>query len=179
MRLFLFFYADGTLCFSSDGQAGMGGLDIFVADTAAGMWTNVRNMGYPLNTQNDDFGMAWDEDRKNGYFSSNRPGGKGGDDIYSFVNNYVTLKGIAFDKYTNKPIPGAEIRIPTRDKKVFANEKGEFAFEVPRSMEIRLTGDKHGYIQGQKLMETPSEGPVTLVRLPPRTRCTFSFCNRY
>lgn len=83
-EIFPFIHADGTLYFASTGLPGLGGLDIFYSQPEGSAWGKPQNLGKPFNTEQDDFGIIIDRDRKNGYFSSNRPGGKGEDDIYSF-----------------------------------------------------------------------------------------------
>lgn len=72
------------LFFSSDGHFGLGGLDIFIAHQTNGGYKSITNAGYPLNTNRDDFSMIIADDMKGGYFSSNREGGEGDDDIYHF-----------------------------------------------------------------------------------------------
>ena len=76
--------ADGTLYFSSNGHKGMGGLDIFAAKKERSRWKSVRNLKTPFNSSADDFFFIATGDSV-GYFSSNRVGGKGGDDIYMFA----------------------------------------------------------------------------------------------
>lgn len=83
-EVFPFIHADGTLYFASNGHAGQGGLDIYFTAESNGTWARVQNIGSSFNTVKDDFGFIIDRDNKNGYFSSNRNGGRGGDDIYSF-----------------------------------------------------------------------------------------------
>ena len=76
-----------VLYFSSTGHLGMGGLDIFKADhTADKTWENVENLRYPLNSAEHDFGIIFERgsDERRGFFTSNRDGGKGKDDLYSF-----------------------------------------------------------------------------------------------
>ena len=82
-----------TLYFSSDGHDGLGGLDIFSAASAGGSWSKPENLKLPINSGADDYGLwltkakpkdANDPVRMSGFFSSNRPGGKGKDDIYQF-----------------------------------------------------------------------------------------------
>ena len=82
--IFPYIHADGTLYFSSTGHEGYGELDLFTSLDIGGNWSEPVNMGIPFNSENDDFGFIVDRDKKNGYFSSNRPGGLGLDDIYSF-----------------------------------------------------------------------------------------------
>lgn len=83
-EVFPYIHADGTLYFSSTGHAGFGALDLFTSQNYDGRWATPVNLGTPFNSENDDFGFIVDLDKKNGYFSSNRPGGLGQDDIYSF-----------------------------------------------------------------------------------------------
>ena len=82
--VFPFIHADGTLYFSSKGAGKEADLDLFTTKKADGEWGNPKNMGAPFNSGQDDFGIIIDRDKRNGYFSSNRGGGIGGDDIYSF-----------------------------------------------------------------------------------------------
>ncbi len=92
--------ADGTLYFASDGHKGMGGLDIYKAtmDENENV-TEIENMKYPINSSFDDFGIIFNGKEESGYFSSNRKGGKGSDDIYSFVLPplVITLNGMVRD----------------------------------------------------------------------------------
>jgi tetratricopeptide (TPR) repeat protein len=74
------------LFFSSDGWGGLGGLDIFFSHQQAGGWSAPRNPGAPLNSAADDFGFSWEDEGSCGYFSSDRDGGAGKDDLYSFRN---------------------------------------------------------------------------------------------
>lgn len=75
---------NNILYFSSNGHAGFGGLDIFASVQKEGVWSSPNNMMPPVNSTNDDFGIVFKEDNS-GYFSSNRTGGKGSDDLYGFA----------------------------------------------------------------------------------------------
>ena len=75
---------DGTLYFASDSRMGLGGLDIYQATFTDGVWGHAVNPGAPLNSAYDDFGYINDQRDHSGYFVSDRPGGKGGNDIYHF-----------------------------------------------------------------------------------------------
>ncbi len=81
-EVFPYIYKDSLLYFSSNGHLGLGGLDVFV--TSAIDYTYPANLGYPINDAMDDFGFIIDGKGKRGYFSSNREGGQGRDDIYGF-----------------------------------------------------------------------------------------------
>lgn len=84
--VFPYLHDDGTLYFSSDGHLGMGGLDIFRAEKKGkNEWASITNLKYPINTAGDDFGIIFEGAKERGYFSSNREGTKGSDDIWSFV----------------------------------------------------------------------------------------------
>ncbi|MEI7846205.1 MAG: OmpA family protein, partial [Chloroflexota bacterium] len=82
-EMFPFIAANGDLYFSSDGLPGFGGLDLFVTRKGEKGWGVPRNLGQPINSSFDDFSIAISS-AENGLFSSNRPGGKGSDDIYGF-----------------------------------------------------------------------------------------------
>ena len=77
-------HADGTLFFSSKGHDTNGGFDVFFSRPFNGQFVSPVNLGTKFNTSADDFGLIIDRDKRNGYFSSNREGGSGQDDIYSF-----------------------------------------------------------------------------------------------
>ncbi len=113
-----FIHEDGTLYFSSDGQLGMGGLDIFKAEKKGeDKWANVTNMKYPVNSAADDFGIIFEGKKERGYLSSNREGTKGADDIWSFVLPPLiyTLDGVVTDCKFKEPIPGVTIKLVGSD----------------------------------------------------------------
>jgi outer membrane protein OmpA-like peptidoglycan-associated protein len=95
---FPFFRSDGVLFFSSDGLPGFGGLDIFSSYKLHGKWILRRNEGLGINDITDDFGIFF-QNAQEGYFSSDRPGGKGSDDIYkfNFKEKSIRLEGFVFN----------------------------------------------------------------------------------
>ncbi|MCW8896773.1 MAG: hypothetical protein OQJ96_06755 [Flavobacteriales bacterium] len=108
---FPFIFSDGkTLYFSSKGHQNMGGFDLFVSTVSNESWSNPENLGTPINSVRDEFSIVLAADGKNAFFSSTREGGVGGIDLYkAFINdpptNLLVLKGIGYDKDSNKSIP--------------------------------------------------------------------------
>ena len=89
-EVFPFLANDSTLFFSSDGHLGYGGLDIYESDLVNGKWTTPWNLKLPLNSPYDDFSIVFNKSLTDGFFSSNRKGGMGSDDIYTFRNFHRT-----------------------------------------------------------------------------------------
>lgn len=104
-EVFPFVYKDSLLYFSSNGHLGLGGLDVFV--TAVDYYPTPINLGFPVNDVMDDFGFIVDSKGERGYFSSNRAGGKGRDDLYAFraKMNYNWLKEFGLDTLSQEDIP--------------------------------------------------------------------------
>lgn len=111
---------DSLLYFASDGHLGYGGLDLFVSSLVDGKWSAPVNLKAPVNSSFDDFAIAVSEDMASGFFSSDRPGGQGSDDIYSFrkakqpVKKMITtekllVSGYVKDKTTKMPLAGAKV----------------------------------------------------------------------
>ena len=136
-EIFPFIRKDGTLFFSSDGQAGLGGLDIFSASKDNGnKWGNVANQGVPLNGPTDDFGIVFNADGSRGYFSSNRIGGKGDDDVYSFkvTSKFIQISGkLLTSKSSSDILPNTKVELLTKDgksiKSTTTDGQGNFKFE--------------------------------------------------
>ena len=114
---FPFVTDENEIYFASDGHPGLGGLDVFVAKIPKdGIFKNIQNLGQPLNSGNDDFAYLIDTKTRTGYFTSNRNGGKGYDDIYKFtelrkLNCEQTLTGVVTDSETNLPVADAKVTL--------------------------------------------------------------------
>ncbi len=132
--MFPFLRANGNLYFSSDGHQGMGGMDIFLAEkTGDNTWGHVENLKSPINSSGDDFSIIFDNDEEKGYFTSNRPGGKGQDDIWRFMmpNLVFALQGTVYDKLTGQPLPDAKVEVVGTDGSNFnalSDATGGFKF---------------------------------------------------
>jgi peptidoglycan-associated lipoprotein len=125
---------DSTLYFSSNGMVGMGGLDIYKATLNGGKWGNVENMKFPLNSPGDDFGMVFQGDEEKGFLTSNRDGGKGGDDIYEFSVPPIlfNISGIVYDFDTKDPIKDAEVQMVDKDGitySIMTDKMGAYYFD--------------------------------------------------
>ncbi|MBS1650415.1 MAG: OmpA family protein [Bacteroidetes bacterium] len=137
-EMFPYVNEDGTLFFSSDGRAGLGGLDLYFTVPGLDAYFEPQNLGFPINTSADDFGFTINEDLKTGYLSSNRSGGKGKDDIYFFRSNKpligVTLSGMVINEGTKEMIPNAWVYLLNANKtaidSIKANEKAEYKFTI-------------------------------------------------
>ena len=174
-EVFPFLHADGTLYFSSDGHAGLGGLDQFSAEIRDTRGRRVRNMGYPLNTNADDFGLIWDEHRERGFFASNREGGLGSDDIYTMAKIVVLLSGEIFDEKTGDLLTNAVIRLDdgTYEKNAEAMDDGTFEFEVGPNRKLRVEASVEGYETASVELATKEGEQDYTIRVPMRRLTAF------
>lgn len=130
-EMFPTFRPNGDLYFSSDGHAGMGGLDIFIAKVGSDGKYKLEHPGYPLNSQGDDFGCTFEGTRNKGFFSSNRGDGRGWDHIYSFENPEImqTLKGWVYEM-DGYELPAAQVYMVGDDgTNLKLSVKGDGSFE--------------------------------------------------
>ena len=112
-EMFPFLRDDTVLYFASDRLPGMGGLDIFKSSYVDEKWSKPVNLKPPINSSNDDFAIVFKAGKESGLFSTNRKGGRGGDDIWSFIEPPVefTLSGVVKDDMTLQYIIGADIKL--------------------------------------------------------------------
>ena len=160
-EMFPYVRTDSLLYFSSDGHPGFGGLDIFTArlNSTGDRWS-VENLGLPMNSQGDDFGITFGEG-ESGFFSSNRGDARGYDHIYSFVKPdiKVTISGMVLDK-DEEPVPGAVIRIVGDDgsnQKEVARDDGSFRFNLQRGVKYVMLAGAKGYLNVKQEFESDSE----------------------
>jgi outer membrane protein OmpA-like peptidoglycan-associated protein/tetratricopeptide (TPR) repeat protein len=115
---FPFISSDGILYFSSDGRLGFGGLDLYSARKNDGKFGSVENMGFPMNSFTDDFGIFFKSGQKEGYFTSNRPGGIGDDDIYQFKNaDKMMIDVVVYDAISNEELENAQVDLLNKTNK--------------------------------------------------------------
>jgi outer membrane protein OmpA-like peptidoglycan-associated protein len=159
---FPFISTDNELYFASDGRPGLGGLDIYVAKIDAnGGFYGMQNVGEPINSNQDDFAFFINSKNRNGFFTSNREGGKGYDDIYRFVENKKLiceqmLSGIVTDLDSGKILVGAKMSLFDQNFKSLqvtqTDEKGYYSFPV-------LCGKSY-YVRTEKEEYQTKEGSV-------------------
>jgi len=160
------FFQNGILYFSSDGHYGWGDLDVYESKFLAdGNFSSPKNLGAPINSNKDDFSFIIDKVNTNGYFSSNRAGGKGDDDIYSFVKGKPvcnqSISGIAIDHKTKKPLPEVTIMAYNSFSEVLGETKtnfeGKYAIEVTCNKVVKMIAAKINYSSDDKTVETTKE----------------------
>lgn len=164
--------SDGRLYFSSKGHIGMGGLDIFTANGSYNEFEVAENLKTPVNSSKDDFSIYFTEDLK-GYLASNRAGGMGLDDIYSFVitpakpaTPFYTIEGEVTDKSTGSILSNVEVLLlnKTTNEQVstISDVQGKFHFDLAPGMEYVVTGNQNDYYSKQ-------EGSISTVGIKEST----------
>lgn len=152
-EVFPYVRTDSLLYFASDGHPGMGGLDLFCARlTPSGGWS-VTNMGSPVNSASDDFGITFGEG-ESGFFSSNRGDQRGYDHIYSFElpELKILISGWVLDR-DEEPVPNAVIRIVGNDgsnQKQVARADGSFSFPLDRGVSYVMLAGAKGYLNSKR-----------------------------
>ena len=164
---FPFIHDSGNLYFSSDGHVGLGLMDVFVTvkDENDNI-VNTINLGEPINSKKDDFAYFLKEDGFEGYISSNRKGGKGGDDIYKFNRiPPLMMKGQIFDAVTQEPVEGARVALTRANGEEIAyfNTGADGAYEhlIPRDADFVLKGSKEKYYDVAKDFTSRNLGKQT------------------
>ena len=152
---FPFISDDNELYFATDGRPGLGGLDIYVAKIEKDLSFNeVQNVGAPVNGPKDDFAFLIDSKSRNGFFTSNREGGKGYDDIYKFTETKkITceqiLKGTITDKESGDFLEDAKMSLFDEKYQFLkgnaTNNRGQYSFEVECGKTYYVRAEKRNY----------------------------------
>ncbi len=169
-EMFPFISNDGTLYFASDSRVGLGGLDVYAASYSKGEWGGATNLGSPINSNADDFGYIINEKGTTGYLVSNRTGGQGDDDIYSFTRQGVKICGEIVDANTNLTIPGATVKLYSADVVIAtktAGTKGEFCFTGDLNKEYKIEGSYAGYDSNSAVVTLKLNNPKVIIPLTP------------
>ncbi|MDI1257559.1 MAG: OmpA family protein [Flavobacterium sp.] len=166
---FPFVSKDNKLYFSSNGHFGYGSLDVFVSDIKNDTYATPLNVGLPVNSGYDDFTFNIDSDTKDGYFASNRPEGKGGDDIYQLhetkpliiegCKQFIT--GVITDIDTKQPLENAQVILQAEDKTTIATATtmadGKFSFTVACLKSYTVLASKEAYSKDSRALKLKKE----------------------
>ena len=156
---FPFIDANNNLIFASDGHLGLGGLDIFEAKANGKSFEKPINIGKPVNSTKDDFGYVVNSENL-GFFSSNRDGGKGFDDIYTFKICTHILTGIITDAETKEILPDAKVTLfddkMTLISETIASEKGIYQFKIECNKKYYVRASKETYNTNEKSFDAVS-----------------------
>ena len=130
-EMFPTFRPNGDFYFSSDGHPGFGGLDIFIATVGEDGKYHLSHPGYPLNSQGDDFGMTFQGQLNQGFFSSNRGDGRGWDHVYSFYNPEIvqTIRGWIYEQDGYELTAGEARIVGTDGTNLRLGVRGDGSFE--------------------------------------------------
>ncbi|MFA8433691.1 MAG: carboxypeptidase regulatory-like domain-containing protein [Marinifilaceae bacterium] len=150
-EMFPYMAEDNYLYFASNGHVGLGGLDIFKSLFHQNQWSVPTNIGPPFNSSGDDFGFFINTNKDHGYFSSNRPGGKGGDDIYEFEINperAIHLQGRISNAKTKTALDKVEITLIdklSKEGSTHTDSLGNFHFLIAPNKDYSLIIRKPGF----------------------------------
>lgn len=172
-ELFPFMADDGTLYFSSMGLPGLGGLDVFAAKRGAqGEFAFSVNVGAPVNSPKDDFAFVIDKANSTGYFTSDRPGGMGGDDLYAFTMHYpleqrFLCTGTVIDDDNALPVADAELVLIDEEGNVVestrSDAEGRYSFPVKENREYAVRASLPGHYDGVVHLSTEQIGKEQIV----------------
>ena len=173
-EMFPWINGEGNLFFSSDGLVGLGGLDVFAVNgNGKGGFSKPVNVGRPVNGNNDDFAFSMSTDNKTGYFSSNRDGGKGDDDIYSYtqlkpIKVGKMIKGTAYDTQ-GAILAGTTVNLYDDAGNVIltttSDDNGGYKFDVEPGKNYNLEGKKKDYFDDSKEVNTKTTDPEVITDL--------------
>lgn len=148
-EMFPYISSNNTLYFSSIGHLGLGGMDVFYTKEIDGKMAPIRNVGIPVNSNGDDFAFSINEETEEGFVSSNREGGKGGDDIYKIKKIQplcdVLIVATVIDNKTKAPIAGATASLVDSKGNVLSTKttnaegKVEYIIECDTDTELQVT----------------------------------------
>ncbi len=173
-EMFPYMDKNGFLYFASNGLGGLGGLDIFRSTNhgKGGGFTTPLNIGSPINSSYDDFGLVYGKEENKGYFTSNRPEGKGMDDIWSFEDNGIFLEGLVVDKLTDEPICNSTVQLLESNIKVgedLTECDGLFRDNIIIGKEYCFIADAKDYLTNASICESTKNaklGQTIFVKIP-------------
>ena len=183
---FPFITDENEMYFASDGQPGLGGFDIFVTKiNPDGTFTDVQNVGESVNSAKDDFAYLIDTKTRKGFFSSNRSGGQGSDDIYQFLETKrlrceQELYGEVTDESTKELLPNTMISLYNKQfdllNTIVSDSKGNYSLQVDCDQDYYVRAEKPEYnTKEQKISISKLEGRTYLPIALEKTKCKVTF----
>jgi peptidoglycan-associated lipoprotein len=142
---------DNTLYFASDGHPGMGGLDVFYSEGSGTEWSQPVNMKFPINSGADDFAFIANARKDKGFLSTNRPGGRGSDDIWQWVLTPLqfNLSGQVYDDSTRRALSGAEVKLIFVEDKSYieaiTDNRGMYTFKLREGVDYKIEVTRKEY----------------------------------
>ena len=158
-EMFPFLHSDGTLYFSSTGHIGMGGFDIFKSTPDENdSYSSITNLKYPVNSSGHDFGMIIENSGERGYLTSDRKGGKGGDDIYQFELPplILALKGVITDSKSGAILTNTNVVLSSSEGVAIetkTDNTGSYTFKLDPLLSYEILASLEGYLN-KKMTET-------------------------
>jgi len=158
-EMFPFLHSDGTLYFASTGHIGMGGFDIFKSLLDENdSYSSITNLKYPVNSSGDDFGMIIEKSGERGYLTSDRKGGKGGDDIYQFELPplVLSMKGVVTDSKSGVILTNAKVILSSSEGVAIetkTDNTGSYNFKLDPLLSYEILVSSEGYLN-KSLTET-------------------------
>lgn len=145
-ELYPFVHEDGTLYFSSNGHVGIGGFDLFKVEMIDDEWGPVINMKVPINSSADDVSIIFEGAAERGYLTSNRAGGRGRMDLYSFNLPKLELfvAGVVKDKVTKEILPNSKVTMTGSDGssvEAMTDETGAYKFKLAPNTTYQIQAD--------------------------------------
>jgi len=146
-EIFPFMTTNNRLYFASNGHLGLGGLDIFYATPQQdmGVWNLPVNLGAPVNSTHDDFAITFGKDLSWGFFTSDRSGGVGRDDIYGFQKTAAPVEVLVLDSQTRQPLSGVVVTQLQTGLTMSTGADGKIAFDMRPAECADFTTNKKGY----------------------------------
>ncbi|MBT0606695.1 OmpA family protein [Aequorivita echinoideorum] len=154
---------DGELYFSSNGHVGFGGTDLYVSNFSEEKgFSELQNLGKVANSADDDFSIVFNEDRKSGYLSSNRAGGKGDDDMYYFIRKPLTcdqlIGGRVTDKLSKQQLDAVTVTAKDLENTILGTTQtdtnGLYELKIPCNTKVTLVANKDGFIEKSQITTT-------------------------
>ena len=185
-EMFPFVDEDNNLYFASNGHIGLGGLDVFKSEILETSYGKVENLGEPINSEKDDFSFSLNNAKRIGFFSSNRSGGKGDDDVYSFVvrkkevicNQLV--EGIVTDLFTKNKLPGSKVILFENNVKkdsLIVGDDAKYQFKIKCNTKYRVEASKLYFNNQFKIFTSPKINGRTTQDLDLKLKDDFQYSN--